>query len=384
MNKKNKMYRLLSCLRVDIQELPLRLFSYICIFFPIQSKKVVIDYPNQRETNVVTEYLINAKEDFDIVWAIRNDKTYHEGVRLVKADSFRYVLELMTAGIWIDNSRKKNWVHKRNKQLYIQTWHGAVFMKKIEKDAEDVLPAFYIKKAKHDSTLIDYFVAETKYIERSLKKTFWYEGKVLRGEFKDGIFQEIGRTKVMKSLHIKTGNHILLYVPTFRLDSNMECYDMNYEKVLDSLENKFGGNWSLIIRLHPNIAAKSDTISFDERVINGTYYPDFGELINISDVLITDYSSCMFYGYRAKKNVFIYASDFDEYMTYDRGGYLDYADLPASVSKTTDELVDNIYNFEENRYKEQVNKFNNVIGYYENNIMDQIMDIINKHIEMNA
>lgn len=380
MNKKSKVYRTLSCLRVDIKEIPIRLFSYICCLFPLKKDKIVIDSPGQRETNIVTESLVNDNRDFDIVLAIRNNKTHHEGTREVKADSFRYAYELMTAGVWIDNRRKKNWIHKRKGQLYIQTWHGAMGIKKVEKDAEDVLPAFYVKKAIHDSKMIDYFVAETQFWEKIIRKSFWYNGELLRGEFKDGILNHVDRHSVIKEMRIdKDIDHIILYVPTFRLDSNMSCYNMDYAQVIDTFEKKFGDNWGIIIRLHPNIADKSSEIRYDNKIYNGTFYPELGDLINISDVVITDYSSCMFYGFRARKKVFIYASDFDDYMGNDRGGYFEYDNLPAPLCKTNEELENAVKKFDEDDYLKKTDSLNQRIGYYENDVMEQIMDIIHNY-----
>lgn len=380
MNKKSKMYRFLSCLRGNIIDLPMRLFSYMCCLLPINRTKIIINNPNFRETRTITEALIADNNQYDLVWVTRDDKTNHDGIRIINKDSFRYAYELMTSSIWIDNSRIDNWVHKRNGQLYIQTWHGAIAMKKIERDAEDVLSAFYIERAKHDSKLIDYFVAETGFIDKMLKDTFWYDGKVLKGEFKDSLLKQIDREKVLSQLGIVKDTKVVLYVPTFRADGNIKCYDMRYEDVLDKLEDKFGGKWVLIIRLHPNIASRSSDIVFSDRILNGTYYPDLGELIQISDILITDYSSCMFYGYRAEKLVMIYASDFDNYMLNDRGGYFSYDDLPASVSKSTEEMLDIIEHFEQDEYMRKVKVFNNSIGYYENDVMDSIMNIIHEHI----
>lgn len=380
MNKKSSMYKFLSCMHGDIKELPMRLFSYVCCIFPINKRKIIINNPNFRETRTFTENILKDPNDYELVWAVKDDHTSHESIRIVKRDTFRYAYELMTSSVWVDNSRIDHWAHKRKKQLYFQTWHGAIAMKKIEKDAEDVLSAFYIAKAKHDSKLIDYFVAETAFIEKLLKDTFWYEGKVLRGEFKDNLLKQVDREKVYNQLGIDKDVNVALYVPTFRSNNNTDCYDMKYDEVINKFEKKFGDKWIFIIRLHPNIASKSEDIEFNEKVINGTYYPDLGELIQISNVLITDYSSCMFYGYRANKKVFIYASDYYEYMLNDRGGYFKYEDLPASLSKSTDELLDNIENYQHDIYMKKVRDFNDNIGYYEDDVMDYIIKIIHNHI----
>ena len=58
-----------------------------------------------------------------------------EGIHVVKINSIASLYHLSTAKIWIDNCRKSPYITKRKKQYYIQTWHGAIGFKKIEKEA---------------------------------------------------------------------------------------------------------------------------------------------------------------------------------------------------------------------------------------------------------
>lgn len=377
--KWTRVHRILSGLRRDVWEFPYRVACLACSVFPVKKNKIMIDYPFHRETIAVVERLVMEKKDYDIVLA-GDGYGKKEGIRMVPYESLRYVYELATAGIWIDSIRKKHWVHKRSQQLYIQTWHGATAMKKVEKDAEDVLPGFYVQRAKKDSKMADYIVAETKQFKEVIQKSFWYDGKILEGEFKDGILDFTNRLKVINFLEIPADSHILLYTPTFRVDGNMNCYDMNYDHVINQMETKFGGRWTVVIRLHPVVANKSNSIEYSKKIINGTNYSKLSELIAISDAIVTDYSSCMFYGYRALKPVFIYASDFDDYMVNDRGGYYRYEELPTKVAKTTNELLRIIKDFDEKEYGKKVKNFNKLIGYYENDVMNQVVKIIDKHI----
>ena len=372
-----KTHRILSIIRRDIIEFPLRITCLACVVFPIKKNKILIDYPNHRETIAVVDRLKAEKGNYDIV--IASDQKKDKLMRYVKPDTLKYIYELATSGIWIDSARKKNWVHKRKQQLYIQTWHGAVAMKKVEKDAEEVLPGFYVKRAIKDSRMADYIVAETKQFKDTIKRSFWFDGKILEGEFKDGMFDPVDRDLICNALGIESASRIVLYAPTFRLDGNVECYDLDYERLLKSLKERTGESWKIIIRLHPAIADKCESITYSKDVINGTRYPKLGDLIALSDIVMTDYSSCMFYGYRAMKPVFIYASDFEDYMLKDRGGYFRYEELPAPVAKTTEELIAAMDSFKKKKYEEEVVLLNKRIGYFENDVMDQIIEIINNY-----
>ena len=383
MIRKSIFYGFMSCFKACVKELPYSVLRIVFSCFPIKENKVVIDNPVSRELNFVTEALTKVG-GLDVVWSCPKGSNLPNGVRCVNKLSAKYVYELMTAGIWIDNSRKMNWVKKRKSQLYIQTWHGPICIKMIEKDAISGLTPSYVQKAKNDSKNADYIVAETKMMEKIMKSAFWYNGPIIRAEFKDQILlNDIRKKKILNKLGIAEDCSIVLYVPTFRRYEDLTCYNIDYNRLISDLNEYVDGgtkNWKVVVRLHPNIANKANFINYNNNVINGTNYPMLNELISISDILITDYSSCLFYGFRANKKVFLYASDFDKYVAEERGAYFDYNILPSPLAKTYDELINNIRLFDVNLYKENVRKLIEDIGYYDADACSEIVKIIRKRM----
>lgn len=376
--RKSPLYGPVSNIKTFLKEIPYSLLRIVFSCFPIEEKKVVIDRPKSREPALVTAALIK-NGGYDIVWACAPSITLPEGVRSVRTGSVQYVYELMTARIWIDNARKKNWVKKRKGQLYIQTWHGPVCIKMIEKDAiSDLIPS-YVTKAKNDSKNADYIVAETAFMEKIMKSSFWYNGPIIRAEFKDQ--KSVGpekRQQILHELGISEDCKIVLYAPTFRKNENVDCYDLDYKKLIADLNAwDSAKKWKIIIRLHPNIEKKINFIAYDNDVVNGTLYSMLDELVAISDVLITDYSSCLFYGFRAQKRVFIYASDFDRYTKEERGAYFDYTALPSPLAKNYDELIKNIKTLDTEEYEKERISLVTEIGYYGTDACLQIVKIIN-------
>jgi len=102
--------------------------------------------------------LINRKLNYDLVWIVNRGTSYTfpKGIRTVERGSFRELFELATARFWIDNSRKEGFVYKSKKQCYIQTWHGFVPLKKMEKDAIQTLSKDYISSAIHDGAMTEF------------------------------------------------------------------------------------------------------------------------------------------------------------------------------------------------------------------------------------
>lgn len=342
------------------------LFRLLCVF-PINNKKIVFIGGERFDGGpklIFSEMIKLENTEIDLVCALSSVGDDVQGARVIKSKGIRFVYELMTSKVWISDSRQQAYFRKRKKQYYIMTWHGAAPLKYIEKDAEDTLPKGYIKCAKNDSKNADLIVAESEFNYRIIKNSFWYDGEILKEEFINKNLHEDSRSKVREFFNISQDYKIILYVPTFRKDYSTKCYDIEYERMLDLLDNHFNRKHLFIVRLHENIASKSGFIVYNEHILNGTYYDSIDELILASDYIISDYSSCLFDGYKAYKKVFIYASDYVEYKAQDRGMYFDLSELPSPFAGNTDELISNIVLYDEEKYKLLEKELNDEIGYY--------------------
>ena len=75
------------------------------------------------------------------------------------------------------------------------------------------------------------------------------------------------------------------------------------------------------------------------------------ELLCISDVLITDYSSSLFDFSLLHKPCFIYATDYE---SYDRGTYFRLEELPFPLTLNNAELFDVISQFDKEEYESKL------------------------------
>ena len=115
--------------------------------------------------------------------------------------------------------------------------------------------------------------------------------------------------------------------------------------------------------------------------INASSYDDIQELLLATDVLITDYSSCIFDFCLGLKPAFVFAKDIKEY-EQERGFYLDIHSMPFPIAQTEEELFYNISNLDENKYKTELEKFLNKRGSFDNgNASKNIVEIIKKRIK---
>ena len=147
---------------------------------------------------------------------------------------------------------------------------------------------------------------------------------------------------------------------------------------MEAAKKRFGGDWAVIIRLHPNVSKLNQYIEYDNRILNGTDYPQIYELISACDILVSDYSGVIFDGFRFKKYVFLYASDIDRYLREERGMYFDFKNMPSPLSTNNEEIEKTLIQFDERKYESRRVSFVNKLGYYDENAARIIADRIEK------
>lgn len=351
------------------------IYNHLYKYLPIQKNKIImINFSGLGyacNPKYITKKLLNENKKYKIIWLISNDlkKTnkFPKNVKLVNFSSERAIYELSTAKIWVSNVRLINLIkrglNKKQEQKYIQTWHGALGIKKIDKDANPNFwknsnwQNYHIK----DSDMMDYLISnspfETNVYKNAISNTA--EIKELGHPRNDIFFQnntEI-KTKIYSKYNIEDNTKILLYAPTFRDNKHISCYNIDYESLLIPLSKKFGGTWKIFIRLHPRLLQYKEILVPDTtNIIDVTSYPDIQELLTTVDCTITDYSSCIFDFLLTKNPGFIYATDIKDY-NHDRGFYYPLQKTPFPIAENNNELIQNILNFNYDDYIKNVEKF---------------------------
>ena len=306
-----------------------------------------------------------------VCWTVKGEEeaaSLPEGMIPLRVESPRAIFHLCTAGVWVDNARKWSYTRKRGKTLYVQTWHGFP-LKRIEGDAAEALPADYLASARHDSQMCDLFLSNSRFLTDIYRRAFWYQGEVLEAGFprNDLLSQphpELGE-KVRRALSLPEGKRLALYAPTFRKDQGLSAYDMDYPRCVKALERRFGGEWLLLAKLHPNIAEKAGDMDLDPRfIVNASDYPDIQELYLACDVLFTDYSSVMFDYLVTGKPCFLYVNDLAAYKD-DSNLYDDIECLPFPRGEDNAQLEKAILEFSEEDQQRREEQFSREFGLNE-------------------
>ena len=342
-----------------------------CRLLPVQNNKVVFSSYGGKgfgdNPKAIALALLEADPTLDLVWLTKNRNIdLPQGIRPCLFGTPQAVRELSTAKVWVDNSRGGAH-YKRKKQFYLQTWHGFA-LKCIEASAKG-LPEHYVNQAKADSKRTDLMVSNSRFMSQLYRKDFWYDGEIAEfGSPRNDVFFRPAacRKQITDFFGLPEDRKLLLYAPTFRDDGSLDGYALDPEAVLQACEARFGGQWSALLRLHPNAAALSKGLfPYDgSRILDATAYPDMAELLLACDLLITDYSSSMFDYALSGKPCIQFAVDIEAYQK-DRDFYFPLDQLPFPLARSMDELTALIQNFDPETSKNLWEQFAQHHGFTE-------------------
>lgn len=328
---------------------------------------------------VFTEYILsNHSNDFNIVWVFTKEfdtSGIDPRIKVVRTNTLKYLISLYSSKVIISNRRTFRYLdyfYKKKGQTYIMTWHGSFPLKRIEKDAENVLTKSYIREAKYDSSICDLMLSNSRMYSEVIRNAFWYDGEILEmGIPRNDIFYNhklISETyvNIRKEYDVSADTKIVIYAPTFRTDSsNLDYYRINWSKIIPCFESLFNSKVVVFIRLHPNMSSINgiEDLINDSRVIDITKKPDITPYLFASDAMISDYTSAMFDFCTLRRPCFVFATDKD---SYDRGFNLSLEDLPFPLSINQNQLITSILNFDYKSYMMKLDSFiDNTWGLFE-------------------
>lgn len=376
-------------------------FFYIFRLFPLKNKIVATTMRGRKYADnpkFIIEKIHDLYPEIDLVWLVGRNCDY-ELPSYVRPVSYHNlitkVFEMSTAKIWINSHRIENYHRKRKGQCFIETWHGGLAVKKIELDVPRVKQSKWeIEELKTLCKLADVCISNSDNLSNLYRQALGYNGIIFKSGYPRNDVFFADNTKAIENVkkHFElNGKKICLYAPTFRDDFerkglfDLSLFDIDVPQIKKSLKNRFGGEWEVLIKWHPIL-----TLYVNENhihipgTIDATYYQNMQELLLAVDVVISDYSSCMFDVALRKIPCFIYAKDFDKYKE-ERGVYFEMDELPFPYARNNDELISNILTYNHDDYIEKWKQFTIRTGLHETghateDIANKIIDILNGKI----
>ena len=393
--RKEKIY----ILKRKIKAMAYSLLFMLCRVFPIKNDKICFSSFEgggySCNPKYIAEEIHNQNLNVQMIWFVKDMKKFFPSyIQPIKDTALNRAFYMSTSKIWIDNSRQKYGTLKRKSQIYIQTWHGQIGFKPVGRLRGDKFSKIAMIVSQYDAKLIDIWLSNSKWSTDTFKKAFFGEPIFEIGSLRLDILLNVrGETKqrILDKTGLEPDCNYVIYAPTFRngsqstkrtVDKNL--FSIEFDLLVKYLCEKMGGKWKVLLRLHPQIALEMDNnelFNSNDNVVDVSLYDDIYELLVISDVLVTDYSSVAFDALIGNKIVFIYADDHDEYVA-DRGDLLwNEANMPFKVCTCMSELRDAIDTFDERAYVKKMEKVKNELGIIEDGkASKRIVEIIKKII----
>ena len=319
----------------------------------------------------ICEALVAEYPDVKVVW--RSYELLSGAIptryKSVDYNTFAYFREIFSSKIIVANSFVYLGMPIRLKkgQILIQTWHGSLGLKKHSKEViTDSIRR--VEAMEYTGRRTDYCLINSTLEQHSLSETYWPKTPMLMyGHARnDLMFPQYAerRAELKKAIAdlwgISVDTNIVMYAPTFRNSKSFEYYDIDYDRVADALSERFGGEWCFVLRYHPSmrlLAQERKPPMTRCRLIDATSYFDMQELIAVTDIAITDYSSWIYDFVLTRKPGFLFATDIESYTKKDRGFYYPIETTPFPIARNNAELAENILGFNAEAYAGRVEEF---------------------------
>lgn len=327
----------------------------------------------------ISEILHRKDQNAKIYWIVDPNKNHNsipDYVNKIKINTIKSAYYLYTAKILIDNCQKQLVFKLRKKQIYLQTWHGTP-LKRIEFDAQDSLSKRYLHYSEVDNNSISYLMLSNGYSETIYRSAFHASNAVMleSGTPRNDILLNNNRPEsaiLKKKLNIKTDTYIILYAPTFRnnLASNgiMQLKKLNPKKLIAGLQKQLGRKCILLTRFHPNVQELIDKNQVDHlfgnNIIDVTGILDMQSILNITDFLITDYSSSFFDFAITNRPIGLFTYDYSNYIK-ERGTYTNPEELPLFNFTEINQLIEFIKIHGVDALREKTKQMNQRINNFE-------------------
>ena len=255
----------------------------------------------------------------------------------------------------------------REETVLTQLWHGCGAFKRFGMSTADMI------FGDNRKNMLKYpFNKNYTHVTVSSPEVIWAYEEAMNIKPEEGIVKPLGSSrtdvffdkefinaayrKVHELMPQSKDKKIILFAPTFRgrvaKAASPDCFD-----VAQFYEN-FSDEYVLIFKHHP-LVRKCPEIpeAYQDFAVDFTDTMTIEELICVSDICISDYSSLVFEYSLFERPMLFFAYDLDEYFDW-RGFYYDYYELaPGPICKTNEEMVDYIKHIDERFDKDRVIAF---------------------------
>ena len=288
------------------------------------NSRYLFEYMLKNNSNIKCRFVINDRVKRDELTSIYGDF-------FIETNSLSGMLEALKAGIWFTSAGLPVYIlsSKKNRDV-VNLWHG-VPLKKIgllENNFNKLKRTYFRRVFSNNYSII---ITTSEKLVDLMARSFGVPAekiKVLGQPRNDLLTQTINEAWVKNNIpNIQESNKLLLYAPTYREFKKTKLFpfrDFNIKSLNEFLEEE---KIIIFIRLHQS---EVDVSLFEElqksnriKFINEDIVEDIMGILNLFDLLITDYSSIYIDHLIIEKPQLFIPYDLEEYIEK-RGLNFDY------------------------------------------------------------
>lgn len=285
-----------------------------------------------------------------------------------------------------DYFRMLNIVPKKDDVKLFQLWHacGAFKTFGFTRIGKDGGPRQWAKNHR----MYDYAVVSSKNIVKHYAEGFGIPDSCIlpSGVPRTDIFcdsgykEKTGAAFFEKYPQLKN-KKIILFAPTFRGKGQMSAYYPTDKFNPNEICSALGDEYAIIIKLHPFCKEKYRIEEkYKDRIIDLSNADELNDLLFVTDLLITDYSSVVFEASLLDIPMLFYAFDLDEYIE-NRDFYYDFKEfIPGKTVFLQDELIKAVQSndFESEKVEKFKHKFfDDIDGQSSQRVANKIISLLN-------
>lgn len=342
-----------------------RIYAFV---LPLKENRVLFLSDSRKKLggNLKCMYDYLPSEQYEKIVILKSDRrkkrTLKEKITLIKClSTSKYIL-------LEDLVQATSHIKIRKEQELVQLWHGPGAFKKFGHSREGTdLKHIHKGYKKYTKAIVSSEAIRPCYAEAfSISEDKVQATGFPRTDiFFDENYKEAKKKELYEQYPFLKGKKVILFAPTYRGtqfdDAHYDIQKLNLQKIYENLSKE---NYIFIFKWHPflynNIQLKRLKKYEEYQKYPDFYYDlsrerDINDLLLVTDILITDYSSVIFDYYFTNKPIIYFTYDLKKYEG-GRGLYFPFEEyIYGAVAQTDEELLDAIQ--EENMEPEKREKF---------------------------
>lgn len=331
--------------------------------------------------------LLKDNENIDFQFLMFSESMGHYNPKNIK--KFLELYSTSAVVIIDDYFRLLNMFSKRDGVKLFQLWHacGAFKTFGFSRIGKEGGPRQHYSNHR----MYDYAIVSSANIAKHYAEGFGLsdESVIATGIPRTDIFFSVSYSNnVKEKLYSKypslKNKKVLLFAPTFRGNGQVSAYFPLDKLDIQKLYEDLSGEYTIIVKLHPFCKERYTIHSkYSDSIIDLSDDDELNDLLFITDLLITDYSSVVFEASLLKIPMLFYSYDLAEYVSQ-RDFYYEYEYfVPGKIVYNQEELTQSILHkdFDYDKVEAFRTKFfDNIDGKSSQRVADKIINVLRGEI----